>query len=156
MRDITVCHPKLQKLAKKLVKECAKKGIDIKIGECLRTVAEQDKLYSYGRIDMSRGKVTNAKGSTYSSLHIWGIAFDIYLVEDVDGDGSTSDDAYNNKTKLFNQVGKIGQKLGLEWGGSWVSICDMPHFQLPDWGSTATLLKKKYGTPDKFIKTWKK
>ena len=39
-------------------------------------------------------------------------------------------------------------------GGSWKSIVDKPHFQLPDWGSTPTKLKSKYGTPAKFIATW--
>lgn len=157
MRDITKCHPKLQTLAAKLVKECAKQGITIKIGECVRTVAEQDALYSQGRTTGVKGKtVTNAKGSSYSSMHQWGVAFDFYLVEDVDGDGKTSDDAFNNKTKLFNKVGKIGQKLGLEWGGAWTSICDLPHFQLKNWGSTAAKLKKEYGTPAKFMKTWTK
>jgi peptidoglycan L-alanyl-D-glutamate endopeptidase CwlK len=155
MRDIKQLHPDLQTLAKKLITECKKQGIDIKIGECLRTTAEQDKLYSYGRTDKSRGKVTNAQGCTYSSMHQWGVAFDVYLDEDVDKDGKTSDDAFNNKTGLFNKVGKIGQALGLEWGGSWTSIKDLPHFQLKKWGSTPRTLKAKYGTPQKFMKTWK-
>ncbi len=32
MRDITLCHPKLQTLAVKPVEECAKQGLQIKIG----------------------------------------------------------------------------------------------------------------------------
>jgi peptidoglycan L-alanyl-D-glutamate endopeptidase CwlK len=154
MRDVKQLHPELQVLVKKLIAECKKQGIDIKIGECLRTVAEQDALYAKGRTVAGR-KVTNAKGSTYSSMHNWGVAFDFYLDEDVDKDGKTSDDAYNNKTHLFEKVGKIGQALGLEWGGSWTSIKDLPHFQLKKWGSTPRLLKAKYKTPEKFMKTWK-
>jgi peptidoglycan L-alanyl-D-glutamate endopeptidase CwlK len=65
-------------------------------------------------------------------------------------------DAFNDNTGLFEKVGAIGKKLGLEWGGGWTSIKDRPHFQLPDWGSTPYKLKCKYGTPEKFIKTWKK
>ena len=49
MRDITLCHPRLQTLAAELIKECAKQGLQIKIGETLRTVAEQDALYAQGR-----------------------------------------------------------------------------------------------------------
>lgn len=30
--------------------------------------------------------------------------------------------------KLFDQIGKIGQNLGLTWGGSW-KIKDLTHFQ---------------------------
>ena len=138
MRDVKQLHPSLQKKVIQLQDECKKQGIAIGIGECLRTVAEQDMLYAKGTT--TRGSiVTNCKGSTYNSMHQWGVAFDFYLIMDVDGDGKTNDDAYNNATRLFNQVGAIGKKLGLEWGGSWKSPVDLPHFQLPEWGSTAKL-----------------
>lgn len=153
MRNVSQLHPELQKKVVKLQKECLKAGTKIKIGECFRTVAEQNALYAKGRT-ASGSIVTNAKGNSYSSMHQWGVAFDFFLDMDVDKDGKTSDDAFNNATKLFNKVGAIGKKLGLEWGGDWKSIKDLPHFQLPNWGSTATQLKAKYGTPDKFKATW--
>lgn len=152
-RNIKDLHPTLQKLADKLIIECEKQGIKIKIGECLRTVKEQDELYAKGRTK-SGIIVTNARGYLYSSMHQWGVAFDFYIDMDVDKDGKVSDDAFNNNTKLFNRVGKIGKSIGLEWGGDWKSIHDLPHFQLKNWGSTTKKLKQKYGTPDKFIKTW--
>lgn len=155
MRDITELHPRLQEKIVELQKLCKKNGITIGIGECVRTVAEQDALYAQGRTKPGN-KVTNARGSTYSSMHQWGPAFDFYLMMDVDGDGKTSDDAFNNATRLFNKVGKLGQSIGLEWGGSWKSIVDLPHFQLPDWGSTPAKLKALYGTPEKFMETWGK
>ena len=49
MRDITMCHPRLQELAGRLVEECKKQGLIIKVGECFRTVAEQEELYAQGR-----------------------------------------------------------------------------------------------------------
>lgn len=153
MRDITQLHPILQQKANELIALCRKNGIEIKIGECLRTVAEQDALYAQGRTKPGN-KVTNAKGSTYSSMHQWGVAFDFYLNMDVDGDGSKADDAFNNRTRLFNKVGALGVSIGLEWGGNWKSIVDLPHFQLPNWGSTATKLRNTYGTPEKFRATW--
>lgn len=153
MRDTTQLHPELQTKLAQLIAKCEAQGITIGISECLRTVAEQDALYAQGRTKPGT-IVTNAKGSTYSSMHQWGVAFDFYLKMDVDGDGKTSDDAYNNSTKLFNKVGAIGQSLGLEWGGAWTSIVDLPHFQLPNWGSTASKLKSLYGTPKKFMATW--
>jgi hypothetical protein len=73
---------------------------------------------------------------------------------DVDGDGSKSDDAFNNNTGLFDKVGKIAQTLGLGWGGAWTSIKDRPHLYLPDWGSTTSKLKSTYGTPEKFMASW--
>lgn len=154
MRDVKQLHPDLQKKVQQLITACAKQGITIGIGECVRTVAEQDALYAKGRTTLGN-IVTNCKGSSYSSMHQWGVAFDFYLKMDVDGDGQISDDSYNDATGLFGKVGKIGQSIGLEWGGSWKSFKDKPHFQLPNWGSTASKLKKQYGTPDKFMKTWK-
>lgn len=146
MRDIKQCHPELQAKAALLEKKCRDQGLIIKITECFRTVKEQDDLYAQGRT--KPGKiVTNARGSTYSSMHMWGVAFDICRN---DGKG-----AYNTSGGFFDKVGKIGQSIGLEWGGSWKSIVDKPHFQLPDWGSTTSRLKALYGTPDKFRKTWK-
>lgn len=154
MRNVSQLHPELKKKAVKLQKECLKAGIKIKIGECVRTVAEQNALYAKGRNGVPGPIVTKAKGTDYRSMHQWYVAFDVFLVMDVDRDGSVKDDAFNNATGLFNKVGAIGKKLGLEWGGDWKSIKDLPHFQLPDWGSTATQLKKKYGTPEKFKETW--
>lgn len=144
-RDITMCHPRLQKLAAQLVEECKKHGLIIKIGECFRTVAEQDALYAQGRTVPGQ-KVTNAKGSTYSSQHQWGTAFDFFRN---DGTG-----AYNENGDFFCRVGAIGKSLGLGWGGDWKSPVDKPHFYLPDWGSTTAQLKQFYGTPDKFKATW--
>lgn len=153
MRNVGALHPVLQDKIIELQKLCKQNNITIGIGECVRTVAEQDALYAQGRT--KPGKiVTNAKGSSYSSMHQWGVAVDFYLNMDVDGDGKISDDAFNNATGLFNKVGKLGQSIGLEWGGSWKSLTDMPHFQLPSWGSTPTKLKSMYGTPDKFMKAW--
>ena len=147
MRDITMCHPRLQELSGRLVEECKKQGLIIKIGECYRTVAEQDELYAQGRTKPGN-IVTNARGSSYSSQHQWGIAFDFFRN---DGNG-----AYNESGNFFGKVGAIGKKLGLGWGGDWKSIVDKPHLYLPDWGSTTAQLRQQYGTPEKFITTWPK
>lgn len=145
MRDITLCHPRLQTLAGKLIKECSKHGLKIAIGETYRTVAEQDALYAQGRTKPGN-KVTNAPGSTYSSYHQWGTAFDIYRN---DGQG-----AYNEVGNFFGRVGEIGVSIGLEWGGNWKSPVDKPHFQLPDWGSSTSGIKMVYASPEEFKKTW--
>ena len=147
MRDISQLHPDLQVKVAQLQRLCEAKGLKIGIGECVRTVAEQDALYAQGRTKPGK-VVTNAKGSTYSSMHQWGVAFDFYRN---DGKG-----AYEDSDGFFSKVGQIGQSLGLEWGGSWKSIIDKPHFQLSGWGSTTAVLKKSYGTPDKFRASWPK
>ena len=146
MRNINKCHPRLIDLSKKLVSACRGQGLIIGIGESFRTKEEQDALYAKGRTAPGN-IVTNAKGSSYSSHHQWGTAFDIYRN---DGKG-----VYTDGDGFFAKVGKIGKSIGLEWVGDWKSPVDKPHFQLPDWGSTTTKLKKMYGTPEKFMDTWK-
>lgn len=145
MRDQTKLHPILQYKIKQFLALCEAQNLKVGIGECVRTVAEQDTLYAIGRTT-SGSKVTNCKGSTYSSMHQWGVAFDFYRN---DGKG-----AYNDSDGFFTKVGKIGQSIGLEWGGAWKSPVDKPHFQLPYWGSTPIKLKSLYGTPSKFDDTW--
>mgnify|MGYP003104493011 CR=1 FL=1 len=144
-RDITLCHPQLQEKANKLVVECKKQGLIVKLGECFRSVAEQDALYVQGRTTQG-SIVTYAKGSSYSSMHQWGVAFDVIRN---DGKG-----AYNDSDGWFTKVGKIGKALGLEWGGDWTSPVDKPHFQLKHWGSTPNKLKQLYGNVENFKKTW--
>ena len=46
MRNVSQLHPALQKKVVELQKECKKQGIKIKIGECFRTVSEQNALYA--------------------------------------------------------------------------------------------------------------
>ena len=120
MRDITLCHPRLQRIASAWIKACATEGITVDIGETLRTVAEQDALYAQGRTKPGN-IVTNAKGSSYSSQHQWGIAFDFYLKMDVDGDGSVSDDAYNDSTGMFKKAAELAKALGLAWAETGVA-----------------------------------
>lgn len=154
-RNINELHPRLQLKASQLKEACEKQNVYILFSECLRTIAEQDALYAQGRTAPG-SIVTNAKGTTYSSQHQWGIAIDFYLDMDIDGDGSKLDDAFNNSTKLFNKVGSIAKEIGLGWGGDWTSIKDFPHLYLPDWGDTTAKLKQQYGTPIKFMSTWEK
>ena len=140
-------HPWLDYKLGLLLKQCAKKGIYLIITEGFRTKEYQDALYAKGRT--APGKVvTNAKGSTYSSQHMWGIAFDIAI----------NDSKLLYDSVMIKKVANIAKskKVGLKWGGDWKSIIDTPHFYLGKWGSTTSKLKSTYGTPDKFKETWTK
>ncbi len=145
MRDKTQLHPLLQHKLKVFLKRAEDKGYKVGIGECFRTVKEQNALYAKGRTT-GGSIVTNAKGSTYSSQHQWGIAFDIYRN---DGKG-----AYNESGDWFRKVAKIAKGCGLGWGGDWKSIVDKPHYYLKKWGSTTTELKRQYKNITNFKKTW--
>lgn len=148
--DRSKLHPQLNYKLSLLLKKCMKKGIYLIITEGFRTPAEQDRLYAKGRT--APGEiVTHARGSSYSSQHQWGIAFDIAMNYDIDGDGKVSDDTWNRKG--FQRVAKIAKSIGLGWGGDWKFV-DTPHLYLKKWGSTTAKLKQQYGTFANFKKTW--
>lgn len=153
LKDCYPLHPTLVERVDRLKSELKKKGIYISFSEGFRSLKRQNELYEQGRTKPGQ-IVTNARGSSYSSQHQWGIAVDFYLDMDIDGDGDKKDDAFNNVTGLFEKVGKEAMNLGLGWGGNWNSFKDLPHLYLPDWGGTTKKLKEQYGSPEKFMLTW--
>jgi len=152
MRDIKQLNPKLQAVIPSFITDCKAHGLIVGIGECYRTIAEQEALYAKGRTTGTKGAiVTNCRGTSFSSPHQWGVAFDFFrndgkgLFEDGDG--------------WFAKVGATGVKHGLEWGGNWTQgWVDKPHMQLAKFFRDGTVgyLKATYGTPDKFMATWGK
>lgn len=89
-----------------------------------RTYAEQNTLYTQGRT--RPGKiVTNAKGG--QSNHNFGIAIDAGVFKS----GSYLDNSNPRTAELVHRdVAKISAKYGLEWGGDWKSMVDIPHFEV--------------------------
>ena len=121
-RAIATLLPQVQPLARALVESAATIGISIKVISGTRTYDEQNALYEQGRTNSGR-IVTNARGG-YSN-HNFGIAFDIGVFEG---------GRYLEESPAYKAVGALGMKLGLDWGGSWRTISDEPHFQLrPAW-----------------------
>jgi peptidoglycan LD-endopeptidase CwlK len=121
---IATLQPQVRPLARALVQKAARNGIQIKVISGLRTYAEQNALYAQGRTQPGR-KVTNARGG-YSN-HNFGIAFDVGVFEGT---------RYLGESPKYKAVGALGMELGMEWGGSWKSIVDEPHFQLrPAWAT---------------------
>lgn len=149
--DRTKLHPWLNYKLTLLLKKCAKKEMYLIITEGFRSKEYQDELYAKGRTKPGQ-IVTSARGSDYASQHQWGIAFDVALRYDVDGDGDWKDDIYN--TKGIKDAAKIAKKIGLGWGGDWKSFPDTPHFYLKKWGDTTSKLKFLYGTPSIFKRSW--
>lgn len=119
----------------------------------LRTFAEQDALYAQGRTRLfdANGKrlgvVTKAKGG--QSIHNFGLALDIVLLKDTNGDG-TFESASWEDTVDFDKDGRadwmevvsILKKNGWIWGGDWKSFKDKPHFEKTFGHTWRTLLPK--------------
>lgn len=147
-RDPSKLHPDLQEILAEFQKRCKAEGLNVLITQTFRTVAEQNALYAQGRT--KPGKiVTRCKGTDYQSPHQWGCAFD--FCENVKGK------EYAHES-FFKKCGAIGKSMGLFWGGDFRTFVDTPHLEYPRFivNNSTDSLKKKYGTPDKFIATWGK
>ena len=127
-KQIEDLHPVVQELCRKHIDVCAKRGIKIIVTSTLRDQEYQSKLYAQGRTTLGE-VVTNM---LLIGPHGFGLAYDVVPVVD--------EQAVWNNNKLWSAIGEEGQKLGLEWGGSWKSIVDKPHFEYTG-GLTAAQLR---------------
>mgnify|MGYP002477972077 CR=1 FL=1 len=117
-------HPKLRDEAKAIYFEINNnlKGKAIcRFAYTLRTDAEQDALYAIGRTKPGK-VVTNARGG--ESLHNYGLAIDIVLLVDKNGDGTfetaswqTNVDFDGDGVADWMEVVKIFKLHGFEWVG---------------------------------------
>ena len=122
-------EPEIKTRAERLLAKAKEQGLNIRITETFRSVKKQDEYYNKGRTS-SGSKVTNAKG--LQSYHQYGLAFDVSFV------GSN---AYPNDNAIWEKLGKIGESLGLVWGGR---FNDKPHFEYHLEGKTWEQLNKYY------------
>lgn len=110
--------PIVQKKLDEFKAKANSEGCDFLVTCTYRSPQVQDQLYAQGRTTPG-AIVTNAKGG--QSIHQYKCAFD--MVPMVHGKAIWENDA------LWAKLGAIGQSVGLEWGGSWATINDRPHFQ---------------------------
>ena len=128
---IKLAHPKFRdELAEqyKEINSLLPKGVRLRFAYVYRSIAEQDALFK------QRPKVTNAKGG--QSIHNYGLAFDIVLLYDNDGNGTFEEASYS-MVKDFDKDSKADwmevtnyfKSKGWQWGGDWSKFKDAPHFQ---------------------------
>ena len=132
---IKLLHPKVRKEAGEIYAEIceALKGRAMcRFAFTLRTIAEQNKLFAQGRT--APGKiVTKARGGL--SYHNYGLAIDIVLIIDTDGDGKHDKAVWDTRTDFdkdgradWMEVVNIFKQYGWTWGGDW-KFTDAPHFE---------------------------
>jgi len=114
------------------------KGVRLRFSQGLRTIAEQNDLYAQGRTAPGN-IVTNAKGG--SSYHNYGLAFDIVLLYDKDGNGTFETASWDNKDPNWIAVTRYFKSQGWAWGGDFKSFKDYPHFEKTFGYSTKDLYK---------------
>lgn len=103
------------------------KGVRLRLAYTYRSPEEQNQLFK------QKPKVTNAKA--WQSIHQYGMAFDIVLLYDKDGDGKFETASWDmtldgDKDGIADwmEVVKYLKSQGWEWGGDW-RFKDAPHFQ---------------------------
>jgi peptidoglycan L-alanyl-D-glutamate endopeptidase CwlK len=145
MRGTEHLHPELQVICEKFLNYCQLAGLNVKITDTLRTKAEQDEAYAQGRTKPG-SIITNVQYP--NSAHCWGVAFDI--CQNIKGR------EYDDSDNFFAKCGKIGESLGLTWGGSWKSFVDKPHFEMTKYmpNSSTKWLRETYTDPQRFMETW--
>ncbi|WP_457639437.1 M15 family metallopeptidase, partial [Persephonella sp.] len=145
-RRLEDLHPITREKAKRFLELAEKEGIDVLIYCTYRSPDEQEILYMQGRLEQfgitlqelnrmrkklglwkltekeAKRKVTNAK--PWQSFHQYGFAFDCVPLQ-----GGKAD--WNNR-EAYKKLGKIAEKVGLEWAGNWKRFKEYPHFQDTD------------------------
>ena len=96
----------------KLFAAARSENLSVCIFETYRSQERQLALFNQGATTLKK-----------NGMHHFGIATDVVFLT---ANGNPSWAANNNWARL----GKIGQDLGLEWGGAWSGFVDKPHFQL--------------------------
>ena len=138
-------------------------GVRLRFTHTLRTFQEQQALFELGRTKLYDAagkkicKVTNAAAGC--SVHNYGLAFDIVLLLDRDGDGNfesvswdtIADNDHNGRADWL-QVVSYFKSCGWKWGGDWKRFPDYPHFE-KTFGYTWQQLKQKMESGDTFTET---
>lgn len=129
---IKTAHPLIRETLLKQYKEANDllgKGSRLRFAYVYRSVAEQNVIYN------KRPKITNAKGG--QSIHQYGLAFDIVLLYDNDGNGTFEEASYSqikdyDKDGIadWKEITNYFKSKGWECGADWKTIKDAPHFQL--------------------------
>ena len=144
-RDISLLHPKLQKIVPEIIQYCARLDLPVLVTDGFRTKAEQDAIYAKGRTEPGT-IVTQVRWP--NSAHNWGVAFD--FCRNVRGR------EYDDGDRFFERVAEIAKRFGLEWGGDWKNFVDKPHLQLAEFmpGNSTAWLIRTYRSPEKFRESW--
>lgn len=107
--------------------------VRVRVVQALRTIAEQNALYAKGRTIPGQ-KVTNAKGG--SSYHNYGLAIDFALLYDKNGDGTFEELSWDTARDFdrdgiidWQEVVKVFESLGWQWGGRFRTFKDLPHIE---------------------------
>jgi peptidoglycan LD-endopeptidase CwlK len=121
-RKIEDLHPQVAAMCKEFLARCKAANIDVLVTCTYRDNEAQAALFEQGRTKPG-ARVTNARPG--QSYHNWRLAFDVVPVRNGKLVWGTS----GADGALWEQVGQIGESVGLEWAGRWTAFKELPHFQ---------------------------
>lgn len=160
LQRIETAHPSLRAELKEIYTEiCSRLSNKVvcRFPFVFRSIAEQDDLFDIGRTKPGK-KVTNARGG--QSFHNYGLAVDIVLLQDKDGNGSHETASWDTKVDFdgdgqsdWAEVVAVFKIYGWEWGGDWNSFPDYPHFQ-KTYGRAVSRYKQMITTGQTVEKTY--
>ncbi len=122
-RKISDLSPEVQEKFKNFAVRMAEEGIPFMVTSTFRDQERQNVLYRQGRT--KPGKIVTW---TRNSRHTKRDAFDIALLLQGKPVWDTKIDIDNDHIPDYQEAGKIGESVGLVWGGRWPKP-DNPHFQ---------------------------
>lgn len=101
-----------------------KHGVKVEVISGLRSWAAQAALFAQGRTKPGH-IVTKARPG--SSWHNYGLAIDLGLFSN----GVYLDEVDPKRAdRLYQEIGAIASRMGVEWAGNWKSFTETPHFQV--------------------------
>ena len=118
-------YPALADKVRQMATMLEQEGIEIRVVQGLRTIAEQDALYAQGRTAPGN-IVTNCPGG--KSYHNFGLAVDCVPSTQAPDQPFAPD--WNNSHPTWQRMVAVGTSLGLDSGATWRTFKDYPHFQL--------------------------
>ena len=165
MRDRNKLRPEVKAKLEQLETLAEEKGLFFIVTQTLRSEEEQLAYYAQGREDLdevnrlrgiaglseiseqeNRNIVTKAK-TVWDSFHAYGLAFDIAVLNNNRHiDWGEDADWNSNNVSDWTELGELGESIGLEWGGNFSSLRDLPHFQYRMGNTIAKLKAQRSGT----------
>lgn len=123
-------HPLLIAAVLRILDAMRTLGHPMMVTDALRTDEEQQILYAKGR-SAPGDIVTYKDGVNKRSNHQphadgFGYAVDLAFL---DADGHPTWDVKNNPWYLY---GAMAKSQGLVWGGTWTTLVDLPHIEMPE------------------------
>lgn len=127
-RALDDLDPAFKPLAMQLLARCVEAGIAVAIVNTRRTAEEQ-------AANLARGVswVTHSK-------HQDGLAIDIAPYE-IYAENGTDKLNWDAESPVWDKLGRIGEQVGLRWGGRWI-VKDLGHFEMIPAGPVSALTPK--------------